>query len=426
MTRQRPHRRPWTAAILVLALSALTFGAAQTVAFWHYWGAGGERDAVDALIAAAEEATGLEVEDRFISGAATEMRRQLSTAFMAGRPPGVYQSSLGYDLKVFVDAGRLRPLDDVWARVGGEEIFPEGLRRVVSIDGHPYAIPLNMHVTNHVFYNVKVFDELGLTPPTTWEEFHEVSAILRENGVEPLANAGGSWSLYHIYISMAEVLGAEGYFAASRGEIPFDGPEFRAVFEHYRDNYVVNYMADWSGYDWVGAADRMIDGDVAMYQIGDWLVGLLLGRGLEPLVDFDFFPAPGTENLTFIQVDVIAAPTGPPDQPAVDDFLAAAAGAEAQAAFNRYKGSVAANLEVPVEIYGPVMRRVYDRVQAVTADGEVLPNFRFMLPARLGSEILSQTVLFALSPDDETLDSVLATLEGIRLELLLEDAFVRW
>ena len=49
---------------------------------------------------------------------------------------------IGYDLKSYVDAGRLAPIDDVWAAINGDEVFSEGLKENGKFDGHAYAVPL--------------------------------------------------------------------------------------------------------------------------------------------------------------------------------------------------------------------------------------------------------------------------------------------
>ena len=93
------------------------------------------------------------------------MRRQLGAAFLANDPPNVYQSAIGYDLKSYVDAGRLAPIDDVWEAINGEEVFSEGLKSMVKFDGHAYAIPLNTHIVSHIFYNSISLISTSLTFP---------------------------------------------------------------------------------------------------------------------------------------------------------------------------------------------------------------------------------------------------------------------
>lgn len=413
--------------LLVVTMLVGTSISMQAAELWHYWLTGGEKAAMDALLDAARELyPDTEFTERGIPGATAEIRRQLGAAFMAGDPPEVYQSAIGYDLKTYVDAGRLTVLDDVWEAINGDQIFSEGLKSMVKFDGHAYAIPLNTHVISHMFYNKHVFEELNLEPPKDWDEFKEVCRILRENGIEPVAAAAGTWGTYQWYAPLLTVVGVDGYLALGRGEIAFTDPRIREAFELYRDTMVAGYMEGWAGYGWAEAANEMIQGNAAMYLNGDWVVAHFREAGLVEDVDFGFFPAPGTQDVVIIQVDALAAPLGSADAEGAKRLMEVAGRIEGQAAFNANKGSVAANLNVSPDIYGPILRGVYNRIQEVSASGTVLPNLLFMLPPHLWQELTRQVEIFTLDPSDSTLDSVLNTLETLRQEILEEDGFVSW
>jgi|BioPla2DNA2_1021312.scaffolds.fasta_scaffold51291_2 glucose/mannose transport system substrate-binding protein len=421
------RRRFVVSMLLVLTMVLGAAMAVHAAELWHYWLTGGEKAALDALLEAAREVyPEYEFTERGIPGATAEIRRQLGAAFMAGDPPEVYQSAIGYDLKTYVDAGRLKPLDEVWEKINGDEIFDDGLKAMVKFDGHAYAIPLNTHVISHMFYNKHVFAELGLEPPKDWDEFKEVCRVLRENGVEPIAAVAGSWGTYQWYGPLLTVLGVDGYLALGRGEIAFTDPRVREAFELYRDTMVEAYMEGWAGYGWAEAANEMIQGNAAMYLNGDWVVAHFKEAGLEEDVDFGFFPVPGTQDVVIIQVDALAAPVGSADEAGANALMEVAGRLEGQIAFNSLKGSVAANLNVPPDIYGPTLRCVYERIQEVNQSGTVLPNLLFMLPPHLWQELTRQVEIFTLDPTDATLDTVLQTLENLRLEILFENGFVQW
>jgi|GEM_PF-1145334 len=411
-------------AIAVLSNSAL-FADTE---IWHYWLSGGEKDAINALMdVVKQENPGMTFNAREIPGASTEMRRQLGSAILAGNPPEVYHAGLGLDLKSYVDAGHLRTLDDVWAKLNGDKIFNPGLQKIVKVNGHVYAIPMNTHVVTHIFYNKKIFDKLGLKPPKNAEEFLKVSAVLKKNKIEPLAaaaKAGGT--IYHIYPIFIDVLGTDGYMALGNGSLSWKDPKVRKAFEEYRKTFVSQYMFGWSGYGWAEAANEMMKGNVAMYMNGDWVVSYFENAGWKSGVDFDFFPAPGTQNTIVVQVDGLASPKESKDEKGAKALLLSAAGTAGQAAFNRYKGSVAANLTVKPDIYKGVMKATYDRIQAISKSGTMLPNLAVMLPPPLWSELKTQVETFALKSDDATLDKALNALETIRLEQLEKKAFANW
>ncbi|NLJ86832.1 MAG: carbohydrate ABC transporter substrate-binding protein [Firmicutes bacterium] len=411
-------------AALVLVMSASV--SIQAAEMWHYWLSGGEKEALDAFLDKARELyPNVEFTERGIPGSTSEMRRQLGAAFMANDPPELYQSAIGYDMKSYVDAGRLEPIDDIWEAVNGDEIFSEGLQRMVKFDGHAYGIPLNTHVISHIFYNKHIFEKYDLDIPTTWDEFKEVSKTLRENGIEPFA-AATSWTLTHFYAPLITVLGPEGYLALGNGELAFTDPKVREAFELYGDAFVSSYMFGWSGYGWAEAANELLQGNAAMYLNGDWVVAYFEQAGWTPGEDFGFFPAPGTEDAIIIQVDALAAPKNAKDTEGAKALMTVAGSIDGQSAFNKHKGSVAANLAVPPEIYNPILLETYNRIQRVNEEGTILPNQLFMLPPSLYQELGRQVEMYALNPTDKVLDGVLNTLENMRQDLLKENAFVKW
>src|SRR5690606_13975608 len=123
----------------------------------------------------------------------------------------------------------------------------------------------------------------------------------------------------------------------------------------YRDTYAKHYIANWSGKTWPQGADDVVAGRAVFYQMGDWAAGYFKDVGLEAITDYDFFAAPGTGGAVVIQVDAIATPNGTEtSNAAADALLRAAAAPEGHAAFNVHKGSVAANLATPTDIYDAI------------------------------------------------------------------------
>jgi glucose/mannose transport system substrate-binding protein len=416
-----------TVALLGLIFGALSIDSTRAADIWHYWLSGGEKEAIDALVKGAKEAY---PNDTFtldgIPGATVQLRQQLGAAFLAKKPPEMYQSAIGYDLKSYVDAKQLAPIDDIWKSVNGNEIFPKGLQSMVHFQGHAWAIPLNMHIISHIFYNKHIFDKYGLKPPTNWEEYNKISEILRSNGIEPMAGAR-DWAVYPFYAPLVTVLGPEGYMDLGNGKIPFTDQRVRKAFVLFKDTIIKSYMKGWAGYGWAEAANPFFEGKVAMYLNGDWVVSLFQQRGWTPGVDFDFFPAPGMQNIDIMQVDALAVPKGSADAKGTKDFLTYAASVDGQKAFNQYKGSVAANLNVEPSIYNATIKKTYDRIQQLSKNGVILPNITYcMFPPELGAEFLHQTERYALSPDTRTLNSVLNTLESMRKRLAKAGKFANW
>jgi len=414
-------------------VSLLSMTAAATAQeaspIWNYWGAGAELQAIESVITLHNETyPDTPVVNEIIPGNTVELRRQLQTALLGGNPPAAYQSAMGYEIKTFVDAGQLASVQAVWDEVKGDEIFPAGLARVMKIDGVPYAIPLNMALVSNIFYNKELFDANGWTAPTTFEELAALCDTVEATGIACLANAAGPfWSLYNFYPALISVLGPEGYFALASGEMAFDGPEFREALRLFGDVYAANYIENWGGKTWAQGADDVKAGRAAMYQMGDWVSGYFKELEWVPGENYDFFPAPGVGEAVVIQVDAVATPNGnETSTAAAQNFLRVAASAEGQAGFNRYKGSVAANLQTPTDIYDYIGQKTSAQLASATTANAVMPNLFFLLPTELGTELGVQLERFAADPSDATLDSVVTTLETLRADAQAQDLFVTW
>ncbi|MEN6394175.1 MAG: extracellular solute-binding protein, partial [Anaerolineaceae bacterium] len=139
---------------------------------FHWWTAPGEREAADEMFAALKAAYPdiSIVENPVPGGGGTEHRVVLKARITAGIPPDTVQTLGGAELKDYVDSNVLQPLDDFYAETGYGDVIPKPLLNAVTINGHPYSVPLNMHLENILYYNLKLFEELGLSAPTGYDD----------------------------------------------------------------------------------------------------------------------------------------------------------------------------------------------------------------------------------------------------------------
>ncbi len=416
-------------ALFAGAITATSAYAQDTYEIWHYYAAGSELAGMEALIANGNEAVDeANFKGVIIPGNVVELRRQLQTAFLGGQPPAAYQSSMAFELKAFVDGGRLHPLTEVWSEINGDEIFPDGVQRVVKIDGVPYGVPYDLSLINNVFYNVEIFEELGLEAPTDWESFLATCSALSDAGYQPLGNAGGPfWSLYNFYAPLVSVLGVDGYYQLASGEIGFDSPEFAEALDLYRDTMVSCYADNWSGKTWTQTADDVVNGDTGMFMMGIWVAAYFEQADFLAGENFDVFQAPGTVGKSIFQMDALAVPAG--SEAAIEaagKFIAAAASPEGQAAFAVPKGSLAPNVNVDPSVYGYAGSRFAEQFSEAAANDAVLPNLFFLLPTSVGTELGVQIERFAIDPSDAVKAELMSTLETLRQEALAENAFIAW
>jgi glucose/mannose transport system substrate-binding protein len=393
---------------------------------WHWWAAGAERSAFDALLGGFKEKfPQIKVQDRFIPGSSQGIRQQLGMAFLGDKPPEVFVSSPGFQLRTFADAGRLTPFTNGWKKAKAEEILPKGLTKVYFFKNEAWGAPLNIHTLNTVWYNVKVFNELGLKEPANWAEFENICHVLRQNGIEPTAGTTSGWVIYCFYPFLIESLGADGFVGLGQGKISYKDERIRKAFANLKQYWVDNLMPNWSGYSWTDNIKPFKEGKVGMYFcMGDWVAPLFESAGMRPFEDYNYFLAPSTQKIIIGQVDGFAMCKGSDDPSLAENFMEYCLSVDAQTAFNHLKGSLAANLNVPRDIHPPIIQKTYDIMHK--PDTIFLPNLLFLQPPDFYYDFRAAVAEYALEPTSEKLDKILDKLEGMRLERVSEGKWVDW
>lgn len=112
---------------------------------------------------------------------------KITTEVAAGNAPDVFQTWLSGRLKPFVEADRLRPLDDLIARSPVmQEIIPEAATQLGTFDGKVYAIP-TINTGEVIYYNKKIFAENNWEIPETYDELLAIVEECNEKGIIPMA-----------------------------------------------------------------------------------------------------------------------------------------------------------------------------------------------------------------------------------------------
>ena len=90
----------------------------------------------------------------------------------------------------FTSAGAFSDLTGELDSLGGEDLLP-GFVEGATVDGKTYAVPYYAG-SKYVFYRTDLFDEAGLSVPTTLDEFVDTAIALKQDNPQP-ANFSGFW-----------------------------------------------------------------------------------------------------------------------------------------------------------------------------------------------------------------------------------------
>ncbi|NJL32887.1 MAG: extracellular solute-binding protein, partial [Chloroflexaceae bacterium] len=328
-------------------------GDAQLEIF-SWWTDGGEADGLAAMYEIFNEQhpdTAI-VNATIAGGAGANAKTVLKTRLQGGEPPDSWQVHAGKELTAFVDAEQMEPLTTFFAEEGLNDVMPELLLEQITYNGEIWSVPVNIHRSNVMWYNVAVFEENGLEPPTTIEEFFTVAEQLQAAGVTPLAVGGSDkFETPHLFESvLLATLGQEDYVMLFEDPAMWDDPRvaeaattLAQMLEYAND--------DRSAIGWADAAQRVLDGDAAMTVMGDWAHGFFLSKGVTPGVEYGYAAAPGTDGVFLWLSDSFGMARNAPNPDAAMAWLRVISSREGQDAFNPRKGSIPARTDADKSLY---------------------------------------------------------------------------
>ena len=358
-----PEAAPETPAAEPTAAEAPAAEGGQLEIF-SWWTAGGEADGLNAMF---ELYTGMYPDVEIINatvagGAGSNAKAVLATRMQAGDPPDSFQVHAGHELiDTWVVADKMEPVTFIFEENGWLDKYPPDVIDILSSDGEIWSVPVNIHRSNVLWYNKAIFDENGLTAPTTFDEFFAVADALQAAGVTPLAlGDNGIWASTHLLENvLLGTLGPEAYRGLWTGATDWNSPEVTAALDTFAR--MLDYVnEDHAALSWDQAAQLVADGDAAMTIMGDWAQGYFTSIGQTVDVDYGWAPAPGTAGTFMMLSDSFGLPQGAPHRDNAIAWLTLAGSQEGQDAFNPLKGSIPARTDGDRALYDIYLQSAMD------------------------------------------------------------------
>lgn len=224
-----------------------------------------------------------------------DMRTVVQTTLAANDAPDVlyYDTGPGF-AGVLASAGLIRPIDDLYLQYGWEDrIFPWTMDRV-TFDGQVYGIGNELEFYG-AYYNMDLFDQLGLSVPQTYEDLLTICQVAQENDLVAISFADqGKWPAYHTFSIVANnVLGKEKMDAVLFGDGRWDDPEVVNAIRIWFDqmNKAGCFVPDPAAVSYDDGAALFYSGQALMHFTGTWLMGRVLENATDFEVGWLFFPS---------------------------------------------------------------------------------------------------------------------------------------
>lgn len=224
-----------------------------------------------------------------------DLRPVIQTALGADNGPDIfyYDTGPGY-AGTLAKAGMLLPLDNAYAENGWNDRIFSWAKDRVTFDGKVYGIGNEVEFIG-VYYNRKIFAELGVSEPKTYEEFLQICEKAKAAGYTPITFADGpKWPAYHQFSIMANnVAGKEKLDNVLFGDGSWDDPDFvKAIQLFFVDmNEAGYFLKDTTAISYEDGNAVFYSGSGAMHMTGTWLLSEMTNNAQDFEVGFFFFPS---------------------------------------------------------------------------------------------------------------------------------------
>lgn len=244
---------------------------------------------------------GVEVTTDFSDDVANRVRARMMTE----TPPDFVNSSGSeWSAKDAALAGQLMDLSDFFATgvnadgVALSEVVPAGSLAPCYVNDMLIAIPDGVTYLGW-WYNVHMFEDLGITPPTTWDELYAAAEVLNENGVIPFMYQFPSYGYWGLSLEM--MLCAAGQDTFNKCFITLEEGAWTSEAALKAITYQENLVKDGIlsplsvGADFSASQVDFVNGRVGMLPNGTWFENEMK-ESLPEGFDMAFIPFPAIEE----------------------------------------------------------------------------------------------------------------------------------
>ena len=263
-----------------LIAGAMALGAASAQAAGpsaeviHWWTSGGESAAVKQLANAYRAAGGTWIDTAIAGG--EQARAVTLNRMVGGKAPAAAQFNISKQFLDIVDQEMLVQLDDVARQEHWESTLPEPIVNTIRIDGHYYAMPMNIHMQTWIWYSKAAFKKAGIAKePATVDELFAALDKLKAAGLVPLAHGGQAWQEHILFASLLANMGGRQLYLQvmrDRDQRAINSEPVRKVLLAYKR--LQTYVDPASpGRNWNDATAMLVSGKAGVQIMGDWIFG---------------------------------------------------------------------------------------------------------------------------------------------------------
>jgi len=221
----------------------------------------------------------------------------VKTRLATGEMSDVFAYNSGSLFQALNPAQNLADLtDEPFVANTAEVFFP-----TVSAGGRIYGAPNGTATGGGILYNKKVYEQLGLSVPTTWAEFAANNEKIKEAGITPvIATYGDTWTsqlfvladYYNVEVAVPTFADDYTNNKAKYATIPAAIKGFQYLQEGFEKGW---YQADFATDKLDKGVQMLAEGTGAHYPMLTFVLGAVAAQYPDKVNDLGFFGVPGDD-----------------------------------------------------------------------------------------------------------------------------------
>ncbi len=316
-----------------------------------------------------------------------ELDTTIKTRLATGDMPDLFWYNSGaLMLALNPDQQLLNVADEPWL-----DDLNEAYRGTISTDNGAYGAPVGSAMGGGIFYNMAIYDELGLEVPMTWDEFMANNAAIDEAGIAPVIQSfGDTWTSQMVMLAdFYNVYAEDPEFGdkLTANEVNFaDTPIALRSFEKLEELAEAGYFnEDFATTVLDQALEKLANGEGAHYPMLTFAQATITQNFPEQADDIGFFPIPSdsadTNGLTAWMPSSVYAPAYTEHPDAVKRFMAFVASQDGCNSITEARGVTGPYVVNGCEIAGDVPQIVSDMLPYFE-ENRTAPALEFLSPVK--------------------------------------------
>lgn len=270
-----------------------------------------------------------------------------------------------------------------------------------SPNGEVYGIPFGASQLAGVFYNKKVFQNLQLEVPTTWEQFMQVCEKIKASGITPVYYAGkDEWTLQILPLvgfnrffrdqDQAEWFGKLNANQAKYADNQSFVDSFNKLIELKDKGYInKSYLSD----TYANGEQALAEGKAAMVINATWMIDDMANKFADQLPDIGGFAIPfdGDDNVVSWNPGAILMTSNVKDKEAGQKLMNLFGSTDLQSLYFKAQPGIPVIKGIEIEKLQPASQELY----RIFTAGHGLPNWQAFPKYDHGQDLgkVSQDVL---------------------------------